>query len=378
MINAAAPTRSSDNSLSVSGKLSEMSAQADNTDKLPNSRTAGMSGTATGIHAAQSDWRILSSEEFLKELESASEQTQLWGSFLIKGAAVLLVGEASAGKTVFTYRLAQALAQCSEFLGIVPPKALRVLQVDLESPPSVKEDHLADIAPCSGWDFAVVSADKVMPMLMAKGNQYDVIIVDSLQVASPVRDENDNAEANRQMTPFVNLARSSQAAVILVHNAGEGNPKEKFKARGATARVDRADIVMNLDDLGQDKRKLKIVKTRFNDLGATLEFEFAPGLTYKVTKSFSQAPTKQGQMQQRILAALSTPEVAGKSIERKTLAQLLNVSPSSAEERLFERALHLLVRDEKVLHPTQGTYGLPGANQAIEPVLAQPEDDYVC
>ena len=110
-------------------------------------------------------------------------------------------------------------------------------------------------------------------MLKAVAHHYDVIIVDSIMIASPVNDENSNSEANRQIVPFIKIARKSKAAILLLHNSGEGNPKDKFKSRGATARVDRPDMVMNLDDLGGGKRRLKVVKSRYPNLGQTLEFE---------------------------------------------------------------------------------------------------------
>jgi archaellum biogenesis ATPase FlaH len=272
-------------------------------------------------------------------------------------ALVLLVGEASAGKTVFLYRLAEALAHGKEFLGHRPPRPVRVLHLDVESPRSVERTLLATIRPHSNWTILKVQPRHLLRALRTLGRNFDVIIVDSLQVALPVRDENNNAEGSRQMLAFVDVARRSRAAVIVAHNSGEGNPKEKFKARGATARVDRADIVLNLDNAGRRKRRLKVVKSRFGNLEDSLEFAFTPeGFDYRLTKSLEQPATKLEAMERTILATMRRAS-SKTALSRKTLAKLVKIDPRSMTAwRLFDRALKDLVQDQKLHQPQRGKY----------------------
>jgi hypothetical protein len=178
--------------------------------------------------------------------------------------------------------------------------------------------------------------------------RYDVIIVDPLALAWPVKDENDNAEANRQMTPFVDLAHQFGAAIVLVHNAGEGNVKAKFKARGATARTDRADIVLNLDEAGSTTRRLTVAKSRFGNVNDSIEFQFAGERDYQLTKAADQPASLKAAMERRVLDAIGQ---LGGEVKRE---------PGN-EERLFDRALSELARG-RLLKPRTGVYALPAAS----------------
>jgi archaellum biogenesis ATPase FlaH len=282
----------------------------------------------------------------------------LWGGFVLKSSLTLLVGEASAGKSVFLFRLASSLAKGDEFLGISPPHPLKILHVDLESPDHLKEDLLTTIDPVQGWDFVQIDRGSVVDTLKNIKDEFDLIIVDSLQVASPVRDENDNAEANRQITSYVDIARKKNTSIILTHNAGIGNEREIFKARGASARVDRSDVVINFDKISERTRRLKIVKSRHGNLGDSLEFEFAEDLNYRVTRGIISPPTKQGKMEQKIILALSEMFPVGSEIVRKELIEKLNIDESPSEERMFERALKRLVEHGNLVQPRRGIYSL--------------------
>lgn len=177
-------------------------------------------------------WRIIPSVEWLREQQANGHKIEeFWGRFLPKGAAILLVGEASAGKTVLLHRLGRALAAGEEFLGLKPPRPLRVLHIDLESPETLRAEIVDTIGPVLGWDFVKIEPSSLHTFLRLKAPLYDVIIVDSLQVAFPVKDENDNAEANRQISPFVEIAHKFGMTIAVTHNAGEGKPQEKYKSR---------------------------------------------------------------------------------------------------------------------------------------------------
>jgi archaellum biogenesis ATPase FlaH len=299
---------------------------------------------------------FLSTERRLKDLEEASmDDEALWGPFLLKGALTLLVGESSAGKTVFLYRLAHALAAGEEFLGIAPPLPLRIGHLDLESPDWVQKSHLQATGTHENW--AVIpdpSNPPLIDMLAAEGGEFDLLIIDSLQVYAPVRHEDDNAEANRQMTALVKLARQTKAAVLITCNSGKSDTEEKFKLRGASARIDRADIVVNLDVV-KDNRSLKIVKSRHGFLDEGITFRFDGDLNYALVTGLTPATTRIEEMKEKVCRALSD----GKAWERRNIASLLRVVSGSANDQLLTRALRgLKEKDQRIGQPKKGVYAL--------------------
>jgi archaellum biogenesis ATPase FlaH len=269
---------------------------------------------------------------------------------------VLIVGETSAGKTVFLNRWAHALATGETLLGISPPHPLRVLHVDVESPRVVERMHLSTIGTAPNWHIGKVNDERdLLRMLESVARRYDVIIIDSLMMASPVIDENSNSEANRQMVPFLKLAKATNTAILISHNAGEGNPKEKFKSRGATARSDRPDEILNLDEMGGNKRRLKVVKTRFGNLGDTIEFELTGrDFNYRLLKELEQPKSKQDDLERQVQAAC---EKAGTSLSRQQIATSMGLDLTSPrDERLLDRTLKTLVRQGQLQQPQRGRY----------------------
>ena len=47
------------------------------------------------------------------------------------------------------------------------------------------------------------------------------------------------------LAPVKQIAIELHCVVLVLWNMGQGNVKDKFKAQGATARVDRSDLGMN-------------------------------------------------------------------------------------------------------------------------------------
>jgi RecA-family ATPase len=142
-----------------------------------------------------------------------SAQRQLWGLHVRTGAVTLFIGETSVAKTVFLHNLAYHLATGQQFLGITPPRPLGVLYVDFESYDDIFAEHLSAIGTPDGWRFVEQdhlgepgAALKRKLATSVRSNEYDVVIIDPLMEAYPVKDENDNALANVQMAAFRKLA----------------------------------------------------------------------------------------------------------------------------------------------------------------------------
>ena len=72
-----------------------------------------------------------------------------------------------------------------------------------------------------------------------------LIIVDTLQRLIKARDLNDYAEVTTKLTPLLTLARSTEAAVLLVHHAGKGKGREAIDTiLGSTAIAGSVDNIL--------------------------------------------------------------------------------------------------------------------------------------
>lgn len=177
----------------------------------------------------------------------------LLGPFLPQPpGVVLLSGETSAGKTVFTYNAASCIAEGKEFVGLTPSATLRVLYLDLESPEQIYRSLVQAIGGSDNLAFVrsvplLLSSTAGQEDLKKAIQEWDarVVVIDPLPIAWPCRDENDNAEADRQMWRLKEIASDTDTLILALWNMGEGYVKEKFKARGATARLDTVDVGLN-------------------------------------------------------------------------------------------------------------------------------------
>ena len=281
------------------------------------------------------------------------------GAFLpLPPALVLLVGETSAGKTVLAYNLALAITEGRELVsGLTPAKALKVLYLDLESPEALHRTLVQTIGRSEGLAFMrqvpSLESSAVQKQLLAKAREWEaeVIIIDPLPVAWPVQDENDNALADQQFSRLKQLAVKSNCLIIALWNMGEGQMKKKFKARGATARADRSDIVLNYSDSGTDGRRLEVVKSRWpGSVGQKLHLKFAPSLGFQAVDAGDDSPTsKFARLKERL------PEIVGQGKKRQEILKQVKAEELGSGN-LIDQALGQLVDEGALRRPDRGTY----------------------
>lgn len=303
-----------------------------------------------------------------------SGKAELWGLHVQARSVTLLVGQTSAGKTTFLHRLSYSLAEGQEFLGITPPRPLRVLYADYESPLDVFVEHAEQIGTSPNLDFmdpeALPKGQALITALetMVSTSGYDVVIVDPLLVAFPVASEDDNAEATAQMEHFRLLARRTGAGLVLVHNSGQRGERESaeddpFFGRGASARQDRSDVGLNFRKAGGTRRYLKVVKSRRRNHGVRIDFEFSGGLGYRLCASQAQTTA----LQRRDLAAEAARIVREESgagrpeTTRKTIRERLEITNGTAEDRALTEALKGAVAAGRLQKGTHGHYKDPYA-----------------
>lgn len=299
--------------------------------------------------------------------------SQLWGYNIRPKAVTLLVGETSAGKTTFLHNLAYRLAKGEEFFGLTPPRPLRVLYLDYESGEEIVAEHLSAIGTADGWDFMDLKdllrgADltKTLADVLSLG-AYDVAIIDSLMEAYPVHDENDNSEAAKQMLTVRKLAHDTGAAIVVVHNAGQKALAKKKKsdvknlARGATARMDKADVVLNYTINGpkdSDERVLEVVKSRGRNLNAHIVVRFAGDLGFEVVTNSTVSDGVVRTLEIGILALLGQLNSEGeRDVSRSAILLRLGVDrEDKTRAQGVDRALKSLVSQGLVHRIKQGVY----------------------
>jgi hypothetical protein len=260
--------------------------------------------------------RVVTAEDWFKQhsQQVGSTEGHLWGPHIRKEAVTLFIGEKSVGKTTLLYNLCYKLSNGEPFLDIHPPRPLRILHFDYEVDDQTRVDTMFNVGhraknwifPARDEDGGDINGAELFHRLetMVPG-EFDMVIADPLCDAYPVKNENDNEEANVQMRRFRKLARSKRVAVVLIHNTGRPpfNPKggeqsaveratKKHMGRGATARADRADIVLNYVAVDKTVRMLCVAGSRTpGHLGHTwtLDFDGNHGLAVRNVQSQSQS-----------------------------------------------------------------------------------------
>jgi hypothetical protein len=199
--------------------------------------------------------------------------------------------------------------------------------------------------------------------------RYDVVIVDPVMDAYPVEDENDNAQASKQMLAFRELARWERVGVVVVHNAGrkaeESSDDSAFLGRGATARADKADVGINFVRDGEDPardRALVVAKSRQPNLGARIRFQFADNLSYELLDDQEVlGSTGTATLAADVLAFVTREIETGRpEVSRKGIQEALELTTNEKDKKRLTRALGKLVEDRKLVKPREAWYTLPG------------------
>jgi hypothetical protein len=285
------------------------------------------------------------------------------------------VGETSAGKTVFLHNLAYHLAKGEAFLGLTPPRPLRVLYADYESNEEILEEHLTTIGTAAKWEFFDLSRMTRGPALIEElkrkmpPGEFDVLIVDPLAEAYPVKDENDNAQATQQMIAFKELAQRTGAGVVLVHNSGrrrENASSDKFLGRGATARADRADVAVNFTIKSSSERELSVSKSRTDNLGERIIVRFAGELGYELVESSAPSQTVIAGLQEKTVTFVREKAQQGQlEVERRAMMEYFCIKEDTSQGLAFDRALKRNVTSGALHKPRKGVYALPIEREVV-------------
>lgn len=222
----------------------------------------------------------LSPEELFRPIDEIRKHAQplepLWGYFLFKKAITSIVGDPGICKTTFGYGLAKSLCLGEAFLDISAEESVNALYMDFESADSLVASRanlvFGDAKIPNLYIYNIV--DYYLPQVSTVSlgfcveHKINLIFVDNQSMAFNTRDENDNAEAIKQMRFVRGFANATGAAVISFHHTSKANLTGTRKGTGAFARARLADICINLDvpaEEDPDIVRLETVKNRLVD-----------------------------------------------------------------------------------------------------------------
>ncbi len=265
-----------------------------------------------------------SSTLYERSLKNTDSGEPLWGLNIQRGGVSIMAAPTSAGKSVLLGALAHHLSLGKEFLGLTPPRPLRVLTVDFEGYDAVYKELLAAYAPHENWDYLEADRLRALAALVKpvsgedwqragrrnlvalrgviEHGTYDVAFIDPLPDFYPVPNENDNSQAAEQIIDLRMVARRLNVGIFTTYNTGhrgERNSRNarltladsRFYGRGASARLDKADVGMNYAEIEDDERRLVVTKSRRNGhRGFAINVQFTGNLGFKVLDEVAVPP----------------------------------------------------------------------------------------
>ena len=295
------------------------------------------------------------------ELEANEDKQKLLGNFIWRSSSHLFSGVTGEGKTTVLMNVAIQGCKGEDFAGIPFSGPVRCLYVDSETPSALRATKLHRISrgqPPDGLAFVPsIDLERDLSWLIqtAKENSFNLLIIDTINEAFDTVDEDSNAEANRQMAIVRQLIRETGAAAILVHHIGKAEGGKKvYRSRGASARAASADVVLNLEGVGDDVVRLEVVKNRW--LGGTSKL-----FLRKVGDDLFEPTELCGE--ESTTARIKAQDVVFEMLERSgvslsTGAIITNAKAEGFAPATIERALASLVEAGKVNKPKRGQYQL--------------------
>jgi AAA domain len=205
--------------------------------------------------------------------------TWIWEPYLPVGSLALLAAYMKVGKSTFAYALAVAVAQGRPFLGY-PTKQGSVLILAVE-------EHARDVRlrlerfglsqndPLYVHVGRLSWADMAEIRKFVKDQPVSLLILDTLSRFWDIKDENDNAEVTRRVSPFLDLAHETNVAVLLIHHERKSGGEDGRGIRGGSALFALVDQALLLDKRPGGDPSHRVLKAvgRYADSPAELLFE---------------------------------------------------------------------------------------------------------
>ena len=166
-----------------------------------------------------------------------------------QGGTGIIVGKPKGGKTTFAANLGLAVSRGEDFLGMRTRQG-PVLYVALEGPRPEWKRLFRAMGITQEDDLHIFIGRAPQDALLWLRNAVRcyrpvLIIVDTLQRFTRVKDVSDYAQLSNATDPLIELARDSGAALVYVHHAGKGEKADPVDSPlGSTAIAGSVDTVM--------------------------------------------------------------------------------------------------------------------------------------
>lgn len=230
--------------------------------------------------------KLRSVKDLYKQADNAHHW--IWEGWIPTSSLVLLASEEKIGKSTFTYALASAVSRGMPFLE-KPTNRCDVLILAVEESSMDVKLRARRFGLTEDDRVSFIIGD-VTPDLETYAELHDIItskgiglvILDTLghHVSGALESENDNAAALRAIKPWLNLARDTTAAVILVHHKGKGQQSY----RGASAIGGIVDQIIAMREAPDNQRILE-TRGRYSETPRMSTIELINSSQYRVVSS---------------------------------------------------------------------------------------------
>jgi 5S rRNA maturation endonuclease (ribonuclease M5) len=302
----------------------------------------------------ESNFSPLHVTDFLDVQQEEDKIEWVLEDYLPEGGLVLIAGKPKEGKTTLTYELAVKVARGLPFLNrATQPVGVLILGLE-EHPRDMRlrlrslgaDDTLTNLFVFSGSLSPTPDTfEQLKRFILDKSIR--LVVVDTLGVFWNVRDENDAAEVQRAIKPFLTLARESGACVLLIHHARKSEGQHGDEIRGSGALFAAVDVALILKRHEvQTQRKLN-ANSRYPETPTDMILDLTDA-GYVLLGDPAQL-NRQAK-REKMKAALTT-----NSETAKVLAQRAGVSLRDAQRLLDDLAEH----DTEVERKGKGRKGDP-------------------
>lgn len=291
----------------------------------------------------------------------------LWGYLLYRKAITSIVGDPGLSKTTLAYTMTSCLCEGKPFLGIHPELPINAIYMDLESQDSLvvsranlimsKVYDIPNMFIYNMVDYFITNIGHVLIDFCHKEN-INLIVIDNQSLAFNTRNENDNAEAIKQMKYLRWLTTSCNCATVLIHHTSKADLKDTRKGSGAYARARLADICINVNSPSQDNKDLiqfEVVKNRMVDDKMLLYLEKNKGAFNIVdppTKEYRQPTTTLVFKAQQDIINLFNEY--SQELKAKYIKEQMNIA--GHDKHTVANALFRLTQQGILIKPRYGLY----------------------
>jgi predicted ATP-dependent serine protease len=228
------------------------------------------------------EFHPISATTFLEQEGDEEEGEWVLEDYLPKGGLVTLAAKPKVGKTTLAYELAVRVAGGELFLNRQTTQG-GVLILALEEHPRDVRDRLRELqATC---DNLHIHSGRLEPRpstfeaiaQFVRDKQIILIIVDTLAMFWRLKDENDPAALTQAVKPLLELARETDACVVLIHHFRKSEGAEGDEIRGSTALLASVDVALLLYRHSSENQRRLSATGRYRNTPRELIIELSDG-----------------------------------------------------------------------------------------------------